>query len=130
MTRLKIQVCHRKYNQNNLSKVVKFTGKMHDELKRMKNQFSDFCDFQFLRYGRSKFLESSDFFPSQKMRNVIIVPSVLRKAPPIMPSGASLRWPIKGKAYLYLAKMLHKNHIRGNLFLFTFKAKFQLTSSF
>ena len=25
---------------------------------RMKNQFSEFCDFQFLRYGRSKFLES------------------------------------------------------------------------
>ena len=37
-----------------------FLKKLWKVLKLMKRQFSDFCNFQFLRYGRSKFLESSE----------------------------------------------------------------------
>ena len=33
-------------------KMFIFTWKIRNVLKRMKNQFSDFCDFYFLRYGR------------------------------------------------------------------------------
>ena len=40
VTHLDFQVCHRQ--KNNRSKVAKFTGKMRNKLKRMKNQFSDF----------------------------------------------------------------------------------------
>ena len=31
--------------EKNRSEVVKFTGKMRNELKRMKNQYSDFFNF-------------------------------------------------------------------------------------
>ena len=34
------------------SKVVKFTEKMRHELKRVENQFSDFCDIYFLSFGQ------------------------------------------------------------------------------
>ena len=34
------------------SEVAKFTGKMRNVLQRKKNQFTHFCDFQFLSYGR------------------------------------------------------------------------------
>ena len=37
-----------------------WSKKLRNVLKRIKNQFSQFCDFQFLRYGRSKSLESSE----------------------------------------------------------------------
>ena len=40
------------FTQNkNSSEVVKFTWKMHNELKRMRNHFSDLCDFYILSYG-------------------------------------------------------------------------------
>ena len=34
--------------------------KLHSVLKRMRNQFSDFCVFECLRYGRSKFFDFSE----------------------------------------------------------------------
>ena len=40
------------FTKKNPSKVLKFTWKMRDELKQIKNPFSDFCDFQFLSYGQ------------------------------------------------------------------------------
>ena len=56
-----LRVKHRDtYQKKSRSKVVKFTGKMHNELKRMINQFSDLYDFYFLTYGKffnSKFIE-------------------------------------------------------------------------
>ena len=42
------------FDKTNL-RVVIFTWKLWNVLKRMKNQFSEFCNFLFLRYGRSKF---------------------------------------------------------------------------
>ena len=50
---------------------IPLSWKMRNVLKRMKKQFSDFCDFYFLRYSRSKFLELFAFFSSSKMRNVL-----------------------------------------------------------
>ena len=52
--------------------LIFLSKKLRNVLKRMKNQFSHFWDFQFLRFGHSFMLIDPFFlFSSQKMRNVL-----------------------------------------------------------
>ena len=55
------------------SKVVKLTWKMRNVLKRMKNQFTDFCVLYFLSYGHNSqnSVKKLWFLSSQKMCNVL-----------------------------------------------------------
>ena len=62
-------------DQKNRLRVVKFTGKIRNELKPMKNLFSDSVNFSFLSYGRLCTQNSSKNWPhnkttiSRKLRN-------------------------------------------------------------